>query len=418
MTVRKSGIAENSGFATDAQSITDYYSPVPQHMPTSAIETTVSDNRAFPSLPSNARAIFVGPMPPAVGGIASILLNLQICFKGNPRIRFVDSAKSSCGLIGRLKFSLQILKKLIRACAEQRSGWAIFFCSAGTSFWEKTTWAIFTRLFGVRPILVMVDGGFPRFFESLSPIRKTVARLLMKNVDRLAVQSGSWDAYYRSIFPKVKNTIVAGGVDTEFFVPSGDSTRDSVPVVLYVGWMIAAKGIDDLLQAALLLNERSLQFKVRMVGPAFGRDREIQQAIKDLALEDCVTYEGCITDRIALRREYWQADIFTLPSHFEGFPVALMEASACGLACVATNVGGCPEILEYGSAGLLVNPHSPAELAHALESLIQDSAVRQTIGFAARQRSARHYSMDRCLDSYRNLIGFPDTRFTQVEASK
>jgi glycosyltransferase involved in cell wall biosynthesis len=80
-------------------------------------------------------------------------------------------------------------------------------------------------------------------------------------------------------------------------------------------------------------------------------------------------------------------DIFALASHYEGLPVAIMEALAVGLPIVATNVGGVPEAVREGIEGLIVPPHRPDLLADAIESLVDDPRRRRQMGRAARQRA-------------------------------
>ena len=259
--------------------------------------------------------------------------------------------------------------------------------------------------------MVMVDGNFPKFFAGLASPLKAIARCAARLTARLAVQSSVWDAYYRSIFPGVTTAIVRGGVDTDFFSPApaailaGTTTK-----ILYVGWMIEDKGIHDLLNAAAILHREGMFLTVRLVGPAFGRDVEIRRRIAALGLSGVVHYVGVAPSRESLQREYRGSDVFVFPSHYEGFPVALLEGLSSGLACVATRVGGCPEILDQGGAGLLVEPQAPELLASALRRLIEDGALRSELGRAARRRALTHYTMVRSLESYCELAGIPMVR--------
>jgi glycosyltransferase involved in cell wall biosynthesis len=82
------------------------------------------------------------------------------------------------------------------------------------------------------------------------------------------------------------------------------------------------------------------------------------------------------------------ADAFVLPSHHEGLPVALMEATSVGLPIVATSVGGVPQMLEDEVDALLVPPGDPGALAEAMTRLASDPALRERLGRAAKQRSS------------------------------
>jgi glycosyltransferase involved in cell wall biosynthesis len=81
-------------------------------------------------------------------------------------------------------------------------------------------------------------------------------------------------------------------------------------------------------------------------------------------------------------------------------PNAVLEAMACGLACVATRVSGSEDIIQHGVNGLLVEPEDPHGLARALLTLLQDPATAQQYGRAARTTIEQRYSLDRSTDSY------------------
>jgi glycosyltransferase involved in cell wall biosynthesis len=88
------------------------------------------------------------------------------------------------------------------------------------------------------------------------------------------------------------------------------------------------------------------------------------------------------------RRILREATVFVLASHTESFPLSLAEAREAGCAIVATTVGGVPELLEHGRAGLLVPPHDPKALARALRRLLGDSQE------LARWRKASQTNLD------------------------
>jgi glycosyltransferase involved in cell wall biosynthesis len=88
------------------------------------------------------------------------------------------------------------------------------------------------------------------------------------------------------------------------------------------------------------------------------------------------------------------SDVFVLNSFSEGMSNALLEALAAGLACVATDVGGNPELVHPGDNGLLVPPGRPEPLAHALRRLLADGALRGRMGRRSRERAESEYGLD------------------------
>ena len=113
--------------------------------------------------------------------------------------------------------------------------------------------------------------------------------------------------------------------------------------------------------------------------------RQVESLHATTGVADRVVLLGTRSDAVSVMAGW---DIFVLASRFEGLPVALMEAMAMGLPIVATEVGGVPEAVRNGIEGLLVPAGRPDLLAAAIERLAGDEALRQTMGAAARQRSA------------------------------
>ena len=111
---------------------------------------------------------------------------------------------------------------------------------------------------------------------------------------------------------------------------------------------------------------------------------------------------------------YRAADLFVLPSRHEPFGIVVLEAWACGLAVVASRVGGLAELVSPERTGVLVTPGAPAELALAVARLLRDPATRRELGDAGRAEVAVHYAWSaiaaRLEEFYRELAGVPGRR--------
>ncbi len=99
------------------------------------------------------------------------------------------------------------------------------------------------------------------------------------------------------------------------------------------------------------------------------------------------------------------ADIFVMPSLIEGTPLALLEAMHAGLPTVSTLVGGMPSVVDHGAAGDLVPPGDERALGSALSGLLTSAERRQRLGCAARERAARHYSVEAMVSAYLSVYG-------------
>ena len=153
-------------------------------------------------------------------------------------------------------------------------------------------------------------------------------------------------------------------------------------VVTSVGRLVPQKGLDLLLEA---WSHGMLDLPARLwlagAGPARS---ELEAKAASLGLADRVAFLGRrddVPDVLAA------ADVFVLASRAETTPIALLEAMAAGLACVATDVGDCRSMLEDGAAGCVVTAGDVGGLAAALRELVADGALRQRLGEAARGRA-------------------------------
>jgi len=167
-------------------------------------------------------------------------------------------------------------------------------------------------------------------------------------------------------------------VRDELGIPAGEL------LVLTVANLRPEKGYDVLLDAAHLADARGLPLRFVAVGRG-PLEQELEARRQALGLEDRFRFLG---ERDDVLRLLAGADVFVLPSHQEGLPVTLMEATSMGLPIVATAVGGVPQVIEDGVDGLVVPPGRPEAVVDALAELSDDADLRARLGAAARVKSA------------------------------
>jgi glycosyltransferase involved in cell wall biosynthesis len=176
--------------------------------------------------------------------------------------------------------------------------------------------------------------------------------------------------------------VIRPGVDVDVWRPrpqQRDASR--LPRLLFVGGQFHRKGGPGLLE---------------VLGDRLGRTCEL----------DVVTRSRVVPQRPGLRvhrdmkpnspelRDLVAAcDAFVLPTRKDFSPLAILEAAACGLAVIATDVGGIPEQVEHGMTGLLIPPDDTTSLAAAMDALLSDPAKRRDMGAAGRARVERHFNL-------------------------
>lgn len=172
------------------------------------------------------------------------------------------------------------------------------------------------------------------------------------------------------------------GVNTSFFTPNGTlhpSVSDTEFTLLYIGRLSPRKGLELLLWSLLELSEET-----KLLIGGTGRHRErLEDLTSNLGLEEQVEFLGFVP-REELPSLYRSADVFVLPSTYEGFGLVVLEAMACGTPVVGTQVGGVPDIITDTVDGFLVD-REPAQIAKRIDTLAKDKRKRERM-----QRNARN----------------------------
>ncbi|HKT85570.1 MAG TPA: glycosyltransferase family 4 protein [Novosphingobium sp.] len=192
------------------------------------------------------------------------------------------------------------------------------------------------------------------------------------------------------------------GVDTTFWHRPGPgiSPKPDLPrLIVGVGRLEKVKGFDLLLDAFALLARDGREFRLTIVGDGSQR-AALESRAAELGIREQVEFAG-VQPRERIRALFHSAHAFVLSSRSEGTPLALLEAMACALPCVATRVGGVPSA--GGDGVLLVEPEDAAALARAIGTVLADEAAANALSKAA-QRQAAKFSPEKTLALYKDLL--------------
>lgn len=185
--------------------------------------------------------------------------------------------------------------------------------------------------------------------------------------------------------------IRGSGVDVNRFVPG---TREAVrPLrVLMAARLLWAKGLGEFVEAASIVG-RSVSGEFLVAGDAdLGNPDAVPQVTIDgWKRQSSVRFLGHVDDMLDLLSS---VDVAVLPSYREGTPRFLLEAAACGLPLVATNVPGCREVVRDNENGFLVPVNDAEALADAILRLLRDENLRRRMGASSREIVCREFSAE------------------------
>lgn len=205
----------------------------------------------------------------------------------------------------------------------------------------------------------------------------------------VTVSEGSRRTFLEQGYPEEQFLCIHNGIE----IPHPPSTSETQavrqaldlrphdPLLLTVARLTEQKGHDILLAAVPAVLAEHPRACFAWVGQGPEREKLAAQA-HALGVEDAVRFLGHRDDVPAL---IGSADLFVLPSRFEGHPLVALEALALGLPVVGTRVCGLDEAVIHGETGLLVEPEHPTELAQAILALLDDSKRRRQMGEAGRR---------------------------------
>lgn len=212
----------------------------------------------------------------------------------------------------------------------------------------------------------------------------------------MAIDSSTYDAILK----------YAPGVNVCYVPnPFDNSKLDGISVkedevrkeVVFVGWVIKKKGVEELLCAWETLSKKYPEWKLRIVGPAA---EQYLESLKNNYPTENVIFDGEKSNKEALETVA-HSSVFTLPSYTEGFPNAVLEAMALEKPIVATGVGAIPDMLD--GCGIVVEPENADSLEKALDKMMSDEELRNDCGKKAKEKLLKEYTVEIIFDRYKQV---------------
>uniref|UniRef100_A0A832DRN0 Glycosyltransferase family 1 protein n=1 Tax=candidate division WWE3 bacterium TaxID=2053526 RepID=A0A832DRN0_UNCKA len=252
---------------------------------------------------------------------------------------------------------------------------------------------IYPHRFG-RSVVVVHDLSFEKtpqfvFKENVKFLKKFVP-LSVRQADRVIAISENTKEDLREVYgiPEEKVTVINPGVDLKVFRPQGREEATQIknkygitrPFILYLGTIDSRKNVAALVRAYANLRDRT-RYQLVLAGKVGWTyehqiDREVQEVVKNLKLEEDVIFTGYTPDED--RPKLLSAcEVFVFPSFFEGFGMPVVEAQACGAPVVASNTTSLPEAA--GAAAVLVDPRNEGELGEAIRNVLGSPKLQEDL---------------------------------------
>lgn len=286
--------------------------------------------------------------------------------------------------------------------------------AARGSFWRKSVFCALARLFRVPYVFHLHSGEFPVFYgQECGRMAQAWVRRTLRGAARVVALTEGWRAALLAIEPSIKLRVLGNPVAVPERLPA---LREAVGEVLFLGRLREKKGVFDLVRAMQPI--LAMQPGLRFVLAGDGELEKVHELACSLKVEHALVLPGWI-DGDEKDAALARADMFVLPSYFEGLPVGVLEAMAAGVPIVSTTVGGIPDIVQNETHALLVEPGDVPALAKAIVRLAGDRALRIALREAAFDNARAHFSDKQVLTKleamYREIVPACDVQANKVE---
>ena len=327
----------------------------------------------------------------------------HVAIMAKKRYWFTKARETIKGIdLVRLHAPFRGLEILVRLCTTHRHIDVIYILGIS----KFSVWAILYARFMKKRVIMSLTGTFEVFKGDADWRTKIFTRCS----HYIAISNEIKDGLIKEGgISKDKITVLGQGIDTQKYALGGDKRTlrrkynfpQDVLIVLFCARIVARKGIDILQAVWPKIHENFPAAKLVLVG---GGENKLVEELKTLS--DRLDKSILIVGEVDNPAEYYQlADIYFFPSKQEGLPTTLMEAMACGLPSVVSDIGGCSDLIADGQTGYRVASSDSEGFERKLCELLENPAQREIMGNNAARFVREHCDYDTVITELEKILG-------------
>lgn len=262
--------------------------------------------------------------------------------------------------------------------------------ASDVSIYRKIPFIWLSKIFGKKLVIQQHGGNIQQFYYSeCGKGKQKFIQKTLRKADAFLVVAPYLKDIFKDIVEEEKIEILTNAIE----IPKEAEPDYGKQNILFLGRLCKEKGIGELLEAVKDLKQKFPELELYLGGVWV--DEELKRKAEEC--EEFVHYLGWIDAKE--KDEYLRkCNIFVLPTYFEGLPMSLLEGMAYGCACVATEVGGIPQIMTDRKDGLLILAKEVSNLKDALRELFQNQKLQKELGTNARKRVVENYEISKRVD--------------------
>lgn len=344
----------------------------------------------------------VSPLPPPYGGIShwTNMVNEHAAKNEDVDLRVINTAPQwrsihHTGYLLRIAGgSFQLLRdiaRLVKTLAGSKFDAVHLNTSGELAAIRDLIISYLTTFFKVGLVYHIRFGRIPVIAYHNSLEWRLICKVMHRATTVIVIDKATFLAV-KQFAPKVSVVYIPNFVNIAN-LPTRDIAIKEKKVALFVGWVIPAKGINELIDAWKKIKQN--EWCLKIVGPI---DSTYKELLMTMLPPQHIELIGELPHSETMV-QMANCDLFVLPSYTEGFPNVIVEAMALGRPIVASDVGAIPEMLADG-AGIVVKSKDSNALAEALEQVLSNSDLRKSLGSKAEMKANHIYSIDIVFNEY------------------
>lgn len=284
-------------------------------------------------------------------------------------------------------------KKVVAYASEKNKNYDLivshYWLSGLVGSYLKEVWNI-KHITTFHTLSLLKSKGLPKL--NVPIIRKNGEKKVIEESDEILVWSKhekqSLLEYYGATSKNIR--IIKPGVDVELFKPTEIHDRkfkSGELKILFVGRLEPIKGVETIVRAVSNINNNKITATIFGGDAVTGETNRLKALSTELNVENKISFFGPI-DRQLLPNIYRNHDLLIMPSYYESFGLAALEAQSCGIPVIASHVGGLSEVIISGTTGYLIQPADDhVQFSNKIEILASDAKLRRLMATNARQHA-------------------------------
>lgn len=317
------------------------------------------------------------------GGMSSVIKQiLDHNWSNNTKMKYIPTHINK-NSVYKSAFFLISLVKIIFSYIFDHIDIVHMHMSYKGSFFRKYIVFKLSLLFRVKVLIHLHGSEFKKFYCESNKLIQFLIKDMMKNSSKVMVLGENWKNFIEEIEPKSKVEILLNTIS----IPKETVSYSSENIrILFLGALVKRKGIFELIDAInnmknqLPLDKHNVKF---IIGGSGSEEEKIKYKIQEYKLDQYIELVGWINGEEKTRL-IQSCQIFVLPSHNEGLPIAILEAISYGMPVVSTKVGSIDECVYDNYNGFLIEPNNTKQIEDALTCIIKSPELWHTFSINSR----------------------------------